>query len=126
MGYQHHDPTARYWYELRLGSHCYLRPRLPSATGLQGQKYRHVEDSLPAAHFLLLLRARYSNVANEAGAYLQYIIDHYDCLPSAMAFIHGHENETWHAASMHEVGRRSCSTRRLYRLQMLVQTMLNC
>ena len=36
----------------------------------------------------------------------------------AMAFIHGHENETWHAASMHEVGSCSCCTRRLPRMLM--------
>eukprot|EP00884_Botryococcus_braunii_P007369 jgi/Botrbrau1/16633/Bobra.0068s0052.1 len=35
------------------------------------------------------------NRGNEAGSYLQFIIDHYDRLPRTMVFIHGHLS-SWH------------------------------
>ena len=30
---------------------------------------------------------------NEAAAYLQFIVDYYDCLPASMAFIHAHQRD---------------------------------
>lgn len=30
---------------------------------------------------------------NEAAAYLQFIVDYYDCLPQVMAFIHAHRRD---------------------------------
>ena len=30
---------------------------------------------------------------NEAAAYLQFIVDYYDCLPEYMAFIHAHRRD---------------------------------
>ncbi len=35
------------------------------------------------------------NKGNEATAYMQYIVDHYDTLPEYMLFVHGHE-KSWH------------------------------
>ena len=31
---------------------------------------------------------------NEAAAYLQFIVDYYECLPQVMAFIHAHRRDT--------------------------------
>lgn len=45
------------------------------------------------------------NKGNEANVYLSYIIDHYDSLPSIMAFIHGHHH-SWHTdADRYDNGR---------------------
>ncbi|KAK9863320.1 hypothetical protein WJX84_006971 [Apatococcus fuscideae] len=38
--------------------------------------------------------------ANEAGAYFLFILNHYHCLPSYIAFIHGHRDEGWHQVEM--------------------------
>lgn len=35
------------------------------------------------------------NKGNEASAYMQYIVDHYDALPDYTLFVHGHET-SWH------------------------------
>lgn len=39
--------------------------------------------------------AHYTDVhkGNEAAAYLQFIVDYYDCLPGVMAFIHAHQRD---------------------------------
>lgn len=42
----------------------------------------------------------YTKAGNEVGAYLQFILDYYDCLPNVTAFVHGHE-EAWHNHNMH-------------------------
>jgi hypothetical protein len=36
-----------------------------------------------------------TNKGNEASAYMQYIVDHYDELPEYILFVHGHET-SWH------------------------------
>lgn len=37
-----------------------------------------------------------ANKGHEAMAYLTFIIDHYDMLPSTVAFIHAHQKGAWH------------------------------
>ncbi|KAI9850296.1 MAG: hypothetical protein M1838_005938 [Thelocarpon superellum] len=37
------------------------------------------------------------NRGNEGMAYLTYVIEHYDCLPELVLFLHAHRDEYWHA-----------------------------
>ncbi|DBA98269.1 TPA: hypothetical protein ACH3X1_001191 [Trebouxia sp. C0004] len=46
-------------------------------------------------------RHHFTNYANEATAYVQFIYDYYDCLPQAIAFVHGHA-ESWHNLDMRD------------------------
>lgn len=41
---------------------------------------------------------------NEAAAYLQFIVDYYDCLPAYMAFIHAHRRDMKVAPDFYMVG----------------------
>jgi len=43
----------------------------------------------------------YTRHGHEVGAYLQFLIDYYNCLPKVTAFVHGHE-ESWHSFNMRD------------------------
>ena len=45
----------------------------------------NTKDSSASHHTLV-------HSGNEAAAYLQFIVDYYDCLPERMAFIHAHQS----------------------------------
>lgn len=38
----------------------------------------------------------HAGIGNEAGAYLQYIVEYYDCLPEVTLFAHSHQGSNWH------------------------------
>jgi len=63
---------------------------------LEDSKYPVVViDKEGAAPTCLSVRTIIPNRGREASSFLRYIIDHYDNLPSHIAFIHGHET-AWH------------------------------
>ena len=63
---------------------------------LEDSKYPVVViDKEGAAPTCLSIKTIIPNRGREASSFLRYIIDHYDNLPSHVAFIHGHET-AWH------------------------------
>ncbi|KAL1305164.1 hypothetical protein AAFC00_002086 [Neodothiora populina] len=86
---------------------------------LQNQSIEWVEAELPDWHHAIYTvddpdapLHTAINKGNEANAYLTYIIEHYDRLPSIIAFIHGH-HRSWHTDAAKLDNGRSLQTLKL-------------
>ena len=62
--------------------------------------YAHLDNSTRSRAFEAV-----PNRGREASVYLRFIIDHYDNLPDATLFLHGHYSPGWHSTNIAEIVR---------------------